>query len=127
VSVETMIGAIRSANKTRPASVTYGTIASVDPLSIRIDGDQEPLPAQFFHLGQMLQPMRVRMPHTHTYTGMTGESGMHSHAYTGATDNPDVPVTVEIFPPLAAGDVVMMFPFNDSQLFYVAERVENDT
>lgn len=35
-------------------------------------------------------------------------------------------VTIEIEPKLAVGDRVLMFAFNDYQLYYVAERLEDD-
>ena len=34
-------------------------------------------------------------------------------------------VTIEIHPKLAVGDRVLMFAFNDFQMYYVAERIEN--
>ena len=33
-------------------------------------------------------------------------------------------VTIEMYPPLAPSDVVLLFAFNDNQKFYVAERLE---
>ena len=35
-------------------------------------------------------------------------------------------VTIEIEPKLAVGDTVLMFAFNNYQMYYVAERIENE-
>lgn len=54
----------------RPNTMIYGTIKTIDPLSIDI-GNGIILPKEFLFLGQMCRPHKVKIPHTHQINGVT--------------------------------------------------------
>lgn len=142
-----MLNAMKSLiNKPKQNDLLFGTINKLDPLAIEIM-DGIIIPEKMLFLGQMCRPHLVTIPHTHIYNGDTDNSttGMqitttgqavttvvdtgHTHSITeqetedvhrDATDN----VTLEIEPKLAVGDKVLMFSFNNNQMYYVAERIE---
>ena len=166
----------RMQNRKKPNTMIYGTVKTVDPLSIDI-GNGIVLPKEFLFLGQMCRPHKVKIPHTHEYNGETekatatsggtivtppgtitpsptpiktsGDLSMvfagqgaltvtefsgHSHkiekqvtedVHKENTDYEDY-VIIEIEPKLQKDDTVLMFAFNDFQMYYVAERIEKE-
>ena len=80
--------------------------------------------------------------HSHSYSGIAVINGSHKHRYAGNVGNTEIGFTasaqhrissdtvsedcvvLEIHPKLKPGDVVVLLPFNDGQLYYVAERIE---
>lgn len=132
----------RLANATsevKSSELIYGTINTLNPLSIKIDTLKEPIPEEFLVLGQMCRPHTVTIPHKHEYNGVTEETNdggqgasAHSHEikqqvtedlHEGTGGYKQDSVTLEIYPKLKVGDTVLMFSFNNGQKFYVAERV----
>ncbi len=143
----------RMQNRKKPNTMIYGTVKTVDPLSIDI-GNGIVLPKEFLFLGQNCRPYKVKIPHTHKYSGTTENSttGMqittvgqatttvvdngHTHDIKDqetddvhkencGTDYEDY-VIIEIEPKLQKDDTVLMFAFNDFQMYYVAERIEKE-
>ena len=145
----------------KPDTMTFGVVKSVDPLKIDI-GNNIILTEEFLFLGQMCRPHKVKIPHTHQYSGVTEfasassvatdptltqkgdlqvtgqatatEVKGHQHdikeqttedVHKEGTDYEDS-VTIEIEPKLAEGDKVLMFAFNNHQMYYVAERIEKE-
>lgn len=130
-------------------TMIFGTVVKVDPLEIDI-GNNIVLTKEFLFLGQMCRPHKVKIPHTHQYNGTTenGTTGMIittvGQATTTVVDNGHIhniknqvtedvhkqgtnfeeSVTLEIEPVLKKGDKVLMFAFNNNQMYYVAERIE---
>lgn len=140
-----LFNAIKRASQpaSNPDNMIFGTVESVDPLKVRIS-DKIVLPEQFLFLGQMCRPHKVTIPHTHMLEGNTGKnqpvcsncSGTHTHSLNDIetinvhdeevdTDYKEF-VTLEIHPKLKEGDKVLMFAFNNGQMYYVAERIEED-
>lgn len=123
----------------RSSELLYGTIVSLDPLSVKIDTLSEPIPEDFLVLGQMCRPHTVTIPHKHEYNGMTemtndGGLGAQNHQHeikqqvtedlhVGTGGYSQESVTLEIYPKLQIGDRVLMFSFNNGQKFYIAERI----
>lgn len=132
------IGKLQGSNTKKNSELLYGTIITLDPLSIKID-DIGTLPAEFFVLGQMVRPHTVTIPHKHEYNGVTEEANdggqgasPHSHEikqqttedlHVGTGGYSQESVTLEIYPKLAVNDIVLLFSFNDGQKYYVAERI----
>lgn len=131
----------------KPDTLSFGTVVKVEPLEIDI-GNNIILTKEFLFLGQMCRPYKVKIPHTHQYNGTTekGTTGISATAPNGncvIVDNghthdikeqitEDVhkegtdfeeSVTLEIEPVLQKGDKVLMFAFNNYQMYYVAERI----
>ena len=122
------------------SELLYGTIVTLEPLSIKIDTLKEPITEEFLVLGQMCRPHTVTIPHKHEYNGVTEQTNdggqgasPHSHEikqqitedlHEGTGGYRQESVTLEIYPKLKIGDTVLMFSFNNGQKFYVAERVE---
>ena len=130
-------------------TMIFGTVVEVDPLEIDI-GNNVILTKEFLFLGQMCRPHKVKIPHTHQYNGSTENSKTNmsittvGQATTTVVDNghthdikeqvtEDVHkqgtdfeeyVTLEIEPVLQKDDKVLMFAFNNNQMYYVAERIE---
>lgn len=120
--------------------LTFGTVKTLNPLSIRVDGHNFDLPAKFFFLGQMVRPHKVTIPHKHEYNGETelandGGQGASPHKHEilqqvtedlheGTGGYKQDYVILDIYPPLTIGDRVLLFSFNDGQKYYVAERLE---
>jgi hypothetical protein len=93
-------------NQKRNDNLIYGTIETLNPLSVRISDDIV-IPESFLHLGQYCRPMKVTIPHVHVSAGR---------------EIPEV-MTIEIDPPLQVGDRVLIFLFNNEQKFYIAEKI----
>ena len=131
-------------------NLIFGEIVSVEPLKIDI-GNNIVLTKKFLYLGQMCRPHTVTIPHTHKYSGVTenGTTGITATAPSGPCTITDIghthkikdqttddvhkegcgtdyekSVTLEIYPKLKVGDKVLMFAFNNNQMYYVAERIE---
>lgn len=134
--VNTMIEAI--ANHTlskmpKGDGLTFGTIVTLNPLSIRVDNTNFVLPEEFFFLGQMCRPHKVTIPHKHEYNGVTEVAANHTHPikwqitedlHNGTGGYEQDYVTLEIYPKLKVGDRVLLLAFNGGQKYYVAERIE---
>lgn len=54
----------RMMNQNKPNTMIFGTVKTIDPLSIDI-GNGIVLPKEFLFLGQMCRPHKVKIPHTH--------------------------------------------------------------
>lgn len=121
--------------------MTFGTIKSLNPLSIRVDNHSFDLTEEFFFLGQWCRPFRVTMPHKHEYNGHTVVKSNPSNLGIKEQISQDVHqksssssdygyeqdyVEVEIIPKLKVGDRVLLLAFNNGQKYYVAERIEKD-
>lgn len=141
--IQEMIEALKDstiAQMPKASGLTYGVVKSLNPLSILVDGFKEPLDAEFFFLGQMVRPHKVTIPHKHEYNGETelandGGQGASSHKHSilkqvtedlhvGTGGYKQDYVILDIYPPLAVSDRVLLFSFNDGQKYYVAERIE---
>lgn len=141
--IQTMLNSIVNLTKSqmpKSAALTFGTVKSLNPLSIRVDGHNFDLPAKFFFLGQMVRPHKVTIPHKHEYNGETelaNDGGVgaspHKHdilkqvtedLHVGTGGYKQDYVILDIYPPLTIGDRVLLFSFNDGQKYYVAERLE---
>lgn len=120
------------------SELLYGTIVTLEPLSIKID-DIGTLPEEFFVLGQMVRPHTITIPHKHEYNGITEETNdggqgaqPHSHEikqqttedlHVGTGRYSQDFVVLEIYPKLAINDRVLLFSFNNGQKYYIAERI----
>lgn len=130
------INNLQKSSVKKHSELLYGTIITLDPLSIKIN-DIGVLPAEFFVLGQMVRPHEVTIPHKHEYNGVTesandGQGSDHSHQikqqttedlHEGTGGYSQDSVTLEIYPKLSIGDTVLLFSFNNGQKYYVAERI----
>lgn len=137
-TIQTLLSVLnKQAQSTAPSNsiMDFGTIQSVEPLSIYVDTLKLTLPAEHFFLGEMLRPHKVTIPHTHQYNGVTektndGGQGASPHDHeikeqmTEDTHLTQDYVVVEMYPKLAVGDRVLLFSFNDSQKYYVVERIK---
>ena len=88
----------------------------------------------------MVRPHKVTIPHKHEYNGdteLTNDGGLgatdHKHSilkqktedlHVGTGGYKQDYVVLDIYPPLAINDKVLLFRFNDGQKYYVAERIE---
>lgn len=144
--IQTMINAITEHTKSqipKGDGMTFGTVKSLKPLSIRVDNHSFDLPEEYFFLGQWCRPFRVTMPHKHEYNGETKQAAgpaPHQHEIqeqvtenlhekadpTSGEGYKQDYVEVEIIPKLAVGDRVLLFAFNGGEKYYVAERIERD-
>lgn len=132
------INSTQGAVTPKHSELLYGTIITLNPLSIKVD-DIGILPEECFVLGQMCRPHTVTIPHKHEYNGVTEQTNdggqgasPHSHEikqqvtedlHEGTGGYSQESVILEIHPKLTEGDRVMLFSFNNGQKFYVAERV----
>ena len=94
IEAQNFVNAIkRMMNQNKPNTMIYGIVKTVDPLSIDI-GNGIVLPKEFLFLGQMCRPHKVKIPHTHKYSGSTenGTTGISATttATVGATPTPGV-------------------------------------
>lgn len=137
--VQSIVDLAHATSDTRSSELLYGTIVTLDPLSVKIDTLSEPIPEDFLVLGQMCRPHTVTIPHKHEYNGMTemtndGGQGAQNHQHEikqqvtedlheGTGGYSQESVTLEIYPKLQVGDRVLMFSFNNGQKFYIAERI----
>ena len=136
------ITALSKASNTEETGFAYGTIRTLNPLSVLVDGHSVALPEEFFILGQNVRPHKVTIPHKHEYNGVTelandGGQGATDHKHeikqqitedlhVGTGGYKQDYVTLEIYPKLAIGDRVLLFAFNGGQKYYVAERIEKE-
>lgn len=141
--VNSIASVARAKSNVQSSELLYGTIATLEPLSIKIEGFKETIGEKFLVLGQMCRPHKVTIPHKHEYNGITelaNDGGLgaspHQHdilqqvtedLHEGTGGYSQESVTLEIYPKLKVGDTVLMFSFNNGQKYYVAERVENVT
>lgn len=143
----------RLSYRNQPNNMIFGKVVSVNPLKIDI-GNDVILTKRFLYLGQMCRPFKVTIPHTHKYNGETENVSLATTATVGSSATPgvikpnphnhsisnqvtenvhgnggdyDKSVTIEIYPKLNEGDVVLMFAMNCNQMYYVAERVEKES
>ena len=142
-SLHSMLNSLSKLSQTQMPKgngMTFGIIKSLQPLSIRVDNHNFDLPEEFFFLGQMVRPHKVTIPHKHEYNGETelandGGQGATDHKHSikqqvtedlhvGTGGYKQDYVILDIYPPLAVGDRVLLFSFNDGQKYYVAERIE---
>ena len=136
------LAAVSKMSNTEETGITYGTIKSINPLSILIDGHSEVLPADFFILGQNVRPHKVTIPHKHEYNGETelendGQGSDHKHCikqqitedlHEGTGRYKQDYVILDIYPPLSVNDRVILLRTNSGQKYYILERViEDDT
>ena len=65
IEAQNFVNAIkRMQNQNKPNTMIYGTVKTIDPLSIDI-GNGIVLPKEFLFLGQNCRPHKVKIPHTH--------------------------------------------------------------
>lgn len=142
-----LVNAIRKVTREEPKNnMIFGRVVSVTPLKIDI-GNGVILTKKFLFLGQMCRPHKVTIPHTHIYNGSTENVSLtsayaaanpispnpHSHSISNQkTENVHASgsdfekgVTIEIEPKLKVNDTVLLFVMNNSQMYYVAERIES--
>lgn len=138
--IESLV-AVSKASNTEETGFAYGTIRSLSPLSVLVDGHSVALPEEFFILGQNVRPHKVTIPHKHEYNGETelandGQGSDHKHVikqqvtedlHEGTGGYQQDYVVIDIYPPLSVGDRVIMLRSNSGQKYYILERVENDT
>ena len=133
--------AVGKMSNTEKTGITYGTIKSINPLSILVDGHSEILPEEFFILGQNVRPHKVTIPHKHEYNGVTelmndGQGADHSHEikqqitedlHVGTDDGYKQDyVILDIYPPLSVNDRVVLLRTNEGQKYYILERVAEE-
>lgn len=140
MNINNMVSNIaRMANATsniRSSELIYGTILTLEPLSVKLDTIKEPITDEFLVLGQMCRPHTVTIPHKHEYNGITEakdappQGGSHFHDIKQQITNDvhdgineETFITLEIYPKLKVNDTVLMFSFNNGQKYYIAERV----
>lgn len=133
--VNNIVKMANSTSSIRSSELLYGTINSLEPLSVKIDTLKEVIPEDFLVLGQMCRPHTVTIPHKHEYNGLTemandGQGANHQHEIKEQITNDvhegineETFITLEIYPKLQVGDTVLMFSFNNGQKFYIAERI----
>jgi hypothetical protein len=137
--VESIARYANDISEVRSSELLYGTIVTLEPLSVKISTFKEPITEEFLVLGQMCRPHTVTIPHKHEYNGITEETndggqGAQNHAHeikqqvtedlhlgTGGYEQESV--VLEIYPKLAVGDTVLLFSFNNGQKYYIAERI----
>ena len=144
-AINRMLDSIISLSQSRitePDGFAYGTICTLNPLSVLIDGHSVALPEEFFILGQNVRPHKVTIPHKHEYNGETelendGGQGASPHKHqilkqvtedlhegTGGWQQDYV--IIDIYPPLSVGDRLIMLRSNNGQKYYILERVEKE-
>lgn len=136
-------------NKDYNDNMLYGKIKTLEPISVELQSGVIISEKNIF-IGQACRPYKVKIPHTHEYNGKveTNTTGMvittvgqatttvvdngHNHqiskqitedVHKEGTDFEES-VIIEIEPKLKEGDKVLLFAFNNFQMFYVAERLE---
>lgn len=129
------ITALSQKSNTEDTGITYGTIRSLNPLSVLVDGHSQVLPEEFFILGQNVRPHKVTIPHKHEYNGITEVAENHAHEikqqvtedlHIGTGGYKQDYVILDIYPPLSVGDRVILLRTNDGQKYYILERVAED-
>ena len=66
----------------------FGTVITINPLSIQIDNHANPLPASMFWVGESCRALTVNIPeHRHIYSGMTDNYTGDSAEFMGNTQN----------------------------------------
>lgn len=134
--------AVSQMSNTEETGITYGTIKSVNPLSVLVDGHSDILPEDFFILGQNVRPHKVTIPHKHEYNGLTesafdGGMGASSHSHeilkqvtedlhVGTGGYQQDYVILDIYPPLSVDDRVILLRTNNGQKYYILERVAEE-
>lgn len=127
----------QATSSVKSSELLYGTIVTLEPLSVKISTFKEPITEEFLVLGQMCRPHTVTIPHKHEYNGITelandGQGADHQHEikqqttedlHVGTGGYSQESVVLEIYPKLQVGDTVLMFSFNDGQKYYIAERI----
>lgn len=136
--IESLV-AVGKMSNTEETGITYGTIRSINPLSVLVDGHSQVLPEEFFILGQNVRPHKVTIPHKHEYNGKSelandGQGSNHYHDIkqqvtedlhvgTSGGYKQDY-VVIDIYPPLSVNDRVILLRTNSGQKYYILERVE---
>ena len=137
--IESLV-AVGKMSNTEDTGFAYGTIKTLNPLSVLVDGHSEPLPEEFFILSQNVRPHKVTIPHKHEYNGKTelandGQGSEHYHdikqqitedLHEGTGGYQQDYVVIDIYPSLAVEDRVIMLRSNEGQKYYILERVEVD-
>jgi len=137
--IESLV-AVGKMSNTESTGFAYGTIKTLNPLSVLVDGHSESLPEEFFILGQNVRPHKVTIPHKHEYNGdteLTNDGGQgaqnHKHSisqqitedlHVGTGGYKQDYVVLDIYPPLSVNDRVVMLRSNDGQKYYILERIE---
>ena len=112
--IESLV-AVGKMSNTESTGFAYGTIKTLNPLSVLVDGHSEILPEEFFILGQNVRPHKVTIPHKHEYNGKTelandGQGSDHYHnikqqitedLHEGTGGYQQDYVILDIYPPLA--------------------------
>lgn len=112
----------------------YGTVTSIDPIKIKVDGLPELNKNQII-LSDNVKEKIIKIPssknpgHTHIIQSLTTDpAGQDSHTHTiqnFETDKALLEITLR--EGLKIGDKVFIIQSNDNQLFYVSEVVKDDT
>ena len=135
--IESIAKYTQATSSVKSSELLYGTIVTLEPLSVKISTFKEPITEEFLVLGQMCRPHTVTIPHKHEYNGITelandGQGADHQHEikqqitedlHVGTGGYSQESVVLEIYPKLQIGDIVLMFSFNDGQKYYIAERI----
>ena len=135
--IESIAKYTQATSSVKSSELLYGTIVTLEPLSVKISTFKEPITEEFLVLGQMCRPHTVTIPHKHEYNGITelandGQGADHQHEikqqttedlHVGTGGYSQESVVLEIYPKLQVGDIVLMFSFNDGQKYYIAERI----
>lgn len=135
--IESIAKYTQATSSVKSSELLYGTIVTLEPLSVKISTFKEPITEEFLVLGQMCRPHTVTIPHKHEYNGITelandGQGSNHQHEikqqitedlHVGTGGYSQESVVLEIYPKLQVGDIVLMFSFNDGQKYYIAERI----
>ena len=130
-----MLNIMKSQSKSNPATVcslVWGTVTSIDPLAIQIDG-KTTITEQFIILHSCCKESIIKIPteeivkHLHVVplhtTDTGGSQDPHTHNVQPFNTLMAMP-EIRLWRGLEVGDNVRMLRINEGQLYYVLERDE---
>lgn len=114
--------AVEASAASKPTSITYGKVITIDPLSIQIE-QKLTLPAEFFKLTKAVTDHYVDMTVNHVTEDRAGGSGdpafaSHNHDYTGRKK-------IIIHNGLQVDEEVILLQVQGGQRYIVLDRVFN--
>ncbi|MEG0431057.1 MAG: DUF2577 family protein [Anaerovoracaceae bacterium] len=94
------------------AALLYATVESIQPISILIAGNPEPITSEFIEVGALCRKYVIPQPHIHNDvppdTSLTKEETEEIVLWRG----------------LKRGDRVIVIKLNSGQMYYIMQRVE---
>lgn len=126
---ETILQIIKEASKppeSETVDVVYGTVATVSPISIRVDSKLT-IPADSIELSCLCKPFSTTvLIHTHEVPAHNTQSAgdpSHTHNVNALTTGP-AQATIQLWRGLIVGDTVRMIRLSRGNKYYVIERSE---